>query len=90
MYNALYIVHHNPFFNLFMLHSNPFDNQGSEINKNEIFYNIISYIYNIYIYYIILFDIVFIPSSLFLYKVKKFLKRFYLKGYDLWLNNDKH
>ena len=31
------IVHHNPCFNLFILHSNPFDNQGSEINKNDIF-----------------------------------------------------
>ena len=28
---------HNPCFNLFILHSNPFDNQGSEINKNDIF-----------------------------------------------------
>ena len=32
------IVHHNPCFNLFILHSNPFDNQRSEINKNDIFY----------------------------------------------------
>ena len=31
------IVHHNPCFNLFIPHSNPFDNQGSEINKNDIF-----------------------------------------------------
>ena len=31
------IVPHNPSFNLFILHSNPFDNQGSEINKNDIF-----------------------------------------------------
>ena len=31
------IEHHNSCFNLFMLHSNPFDNQGSEINKNDIF-----------------------------------------------------
>ena len=30
-------VHHNPCFNLFILHSNPFDNQGSEISKNDIF-----------------------------------------------------
>ena len=28
--------HHNPCFNLFMLHSNPFDNQGSKINKSDI------------------------------------------------------
>ena len=31
------IVHHNPCFNLFILHSNPFDNQGSKINKSDIF-----------------------------------------------------
>ena len=31
------IVHHNPCFNLFILHDNSFDNQGSEINKNDIF-----------------------------------------------------
>ena len=31
------IVHHIPCFNLFILHSNQFDNQGSEINKNDIF-----------------------------------------------------
>ena len=31
------IVHHNPCFNLFILHNIPFDNQGSEINKNDIF-----------------------------------------------------
>ena len=31
------IVHHNPCFNLFILHNNLFDNQGSEINKNDIF-----------------------------------------------------
>ena len=57
IYLKVQTVHHNPCFNLFMLHSNPFDNQGSEINKNEIFYNMILYVYNIYIYiyYIILF-----------------------------------
>ena len=32
------IVHHNPCFNLFILHNNSFDNQGREINKNEIFF----------------------------------------------------
>ena len=32
------IVHHNPCFNLFILHKNLFDNQGSEIDENEIFY----------------------------------------------------
>ena len=31
------IVHHNLFLNLFILHNNSFDNQGSEINKNDIF-----------------------------------------------------
>ena len=30
-------VHHNPCFNLFMLYNNSFDNQGSEINKNDTF-----------------------------------------------------
>ena len=32
------IVHHNPCFNLFLLHNNSFDNQRSEIDKNDIFY----------------------------------------------------
>ena len=31
------IVHHNPCFKLFILHNNSFDNQGSQINKNDIF-----------------------------------------------------
>ena len=31
------IVHNNPCFNLFILHNIPFDSQGSEINKNNIF-----------------------------------------------------
>ena len=31
------IVHHNPCFNLFILHDNSFDNQGSKTNKNDIF-----------------------------------------------------
>ena len=31
------IVDHNPCFNLFMLHNNSFDNQGSEVNKYDIF-----------------------------------------------------
>ena len=29
-------MQHNPFFNLLILH-NSFDNEGSEINKNDIF-----------------------------------------------------
>ena len=28
---------HNPCFNLFILHSSPFDNQGSKMNKKDIF-----------------------------------------------------
>ena len=31
------ILQHNPCFNLFIFHSNSFDNEGSKINKNEIF-----------------------------------------------------
>ena len=31
------MVHHKPCFNLFILHNNLFDNQGSKINKNDIF-----------------------------------------------------
>ena len=62
-------MHHNPCFNLFILHNIPFGNQGSEINKNDkryfftfrhtVFYKnfptlyIYMYIY-IYIYVIIL------------------------------------
>ena len=30
-------MHHNPCFNLFILHNNSFDNQESEINKNDFF-----------------------------------------------------
>ena len=30
-------MHHNPCFNLSILLNNPFDNQASEINKNDIF-----------------------------------------------------
>ena len=39
------IVHHYPCFNLFILHNNLFNNQGSEINKNDIFlhFNILSF-----------------------------------------------
>ena len=41
------IVHHNPCFSLFILHNIPFDNQGSKINKNDIFlrFDILSFIY---------------------------------------------
>ena len=47
------IVHHNPCFNLFILHNNSNDSQGSKINKNEIFlrFDILSFTYvSIYIY----------------------------------------
>ena len=40
MKNFIYynqIVHHKPCFNLSILHNNLFDNQGSKINKNDIF-----------------------------------------------------
>ena len=30
-------MHHNHYFNLLIFHNNSFDNQGSEINKNDIF-----------------------------------------------------
>ena len=42
------IVHHNPCSNLFILHNIPFDNQGSEINKNDIFlrFDILSFTKN--------------------------------------------
>ena len=36
IYNSQ-IVHHNPCFNLFILHNDSFESQGSEINKNDIF-----------------------------------------------------
>ena len=40
------IVHHNPCFNLFILHNNSFDNEGNETNKNGIFlrYDTLSFI----------------------------------------------
>ena len=40
MNNFLYhnqIAHHKPCFNLFILHNNLFDNQGSKLNKNVYF-----------------------------------------------------
>ena len=52
------IVHQNPCFNSFILHNHSFDNQGSEINKNDIFlhFYIMSFTKtqsNIYIYALI-------------------------------------
>ena len=41
------LVHHKPCFNLFMLHNNSFDNQGSEINKNDNICIYIDYIYRL-------------------------------------------
>ena len=32
------IVHHYPYFNLFMLHSNSIDNQEIQVNKNKTFF----------------------------------------------------
>ena len=37
MYHNQIAYHKPPCFNLFILHSNLFNNQGSEINKNDIF-----------------------------------------------------
>ena len=39
------VVHHKPCFNLFILRSNPFDNQGSEINKSDVFFTFRHIIY---------------------------------------------
>ena len=39
-------MHHNPCFKLFILHNIPFDNQGSEINKNIFLrFDILSFVY---------------------------------------------
>ena len=37
------ILHHHPCFNLLILYNNPFENQGSEININNIFLNFSTY-----------------------------------------------
>ena len=51
MKNFMYhnqIVHHKPpYFKLFILHNNLFDNQGNEINKSDIF---CSFRHTVYIY----------------------------------------
>ena len=39
MYHTQTVQHKSPCFNLFKLHNNSLDNQGSEINKNNIFYS---------------------------------------------------
>ena len=39
IYNSQ-IEHNNSCFNLFLRHNNLLDNQGSEINKNDIFYEL--------------------------------------------------
>ena len=58
------IVHHNPCFNLFILYNNSFDNQGSEINKNDIIYTIV----HIYIYlYIYIYIYIFIFICIYIY-----------------------
>ena len=39
MYVCIYqYIHTYPCFNLFILHNNSFDNQGSEINENNLFF----------------------------------------------------
>ena len=47
-------MHHNPCFNLFIIHNNSFDNQGSEINKNDIFlrFDILSFTKTLFLLYI--------------------------------------
>ena len=37
------IVHHYPYFNLFMLHSNSIDNQEIQVNKNKTFFFVSTY-----------------------------------------------
>ena len=68
------IVHHNPCFNLFILHSNPFDNQGSEINKNDISlrFDILSFTktFSLYLYiyiYIYIYIHIFIVYKVYIY-----------------------
>ena len=61
MYVCMYVcmykyMHHNLCFNLFMLDNNSFDNQGNEINKNNIF-NILTY------YFLYLFKLGFTPCK---------------------------
>ena len=46
IYICSQIVHHNPCFNLFLLHNNSFDNQGNEINKTDIFLRFASWLLN--------------------------------------------
>ena len=40
-----YCLHHNPCFNIFLLHHDSLDNQGRKINKNDVFlrFNILSF-----------------------------------------------
>ena len=37
------ILHHNPYFNLFILPNNPFDNQENEISEFDIFFIVSTY-----------------------------------------------
>ena len=48
------IVHENFCFNLFILHNDSFDNQGSEINKNDVFlrFDILSFTKNSFLLHI--------------------------------------
>ena len=36
-------MHHNPYFNLFILPNNPFDNQENEISEFDIFFIVSTY-----------------------------------------------
>ena len=49
-WNVLWVLLRSSCFNLFMLHNNSFDNQGSEINKNDLPFDILSLYIYIYIY----------------------------------------
>ena len=45
------IAHHNPCFNLFKLHNNSFDNQGSEMNNNIFLrFSILSFTKTLFLY----------------------------------------
>ena len=50
------IVHHKPSFNLFILYNNLLDNQGSKINKNDIFvrFNILPFTKTFFLLYSVL------------------------------------
>ena len=59
------IVHHKPFFDLFILRNNLFDNQGSEINKNNIRFDILSFTKTFFLLYSVL--------SLYIYIIYRYM-----------------